>query len=176
MTYFLKQKSKAFEKFKLYRSFVETQTGNKLKKLRADGGGEYLNKNFRNYLLENGIQQETTTPHSSAQNRIAEQLNRTLWSMRAQCYISINFLTCFGKKPSLMQHISKIDPRHAHSKITRFRMKYFGGRNWMYLIWKNLAKSVGSCSRTKKFQNWTQNQKTIFCCRHRGWDQGIQVL
>src|ERR1700678_3329632 len=31
-----------------------------------------------NYLLENGIQQETTTPHSSAQNGIAEQLNRTL--------------------------------------------------------------------------------------------------
>src|SRR5271168_2346335 len=78
MTYFLKQKSEAFEKFKLYRSFVETQTGNKLKKLRADGGGEYLSKDFRNYLLENGIQQETTTPHSSAQNGIAERLNRTL--------------------------------------------------------------------------------------------------
>src|ERR1700678_2145130 len=78
MTYFLKQKSEAFEKFKLYRSFVETQTGNKLKKLRADGGGEYLSKDFRNYLLENGIQQETTTPHSSAQNGIAERLNQTL--------------------------------------------------------------------------------------------------
>src|ERR1700678_907307 len=78
MTYFLKQKSKAFEKFKLYRSFVETQTGNKIKKLRADVGREYLNKEIRNILLKNGIQQETTTPHSSAQNRIAEQLNRTL--------------------------------------------------------------------------------------------------
>ena len=78
MTYFLKQKSEAFEKFKLYRSFVKTQTGNKLKKLHADGRGEYLSKEFRNYLLENGIQQDTTTPHSSAQNGIAERLNRTL--------------------------------------------------------------------------------------------------
>ena len=65
-------------KFKLYRSFVETQTRSKLKKLCADGGGEYLSKEFRNYLLENGIQQDTTTPHLSAQNGIAEQLNRTL--------------------------------------------------------------------------------------------------
>src|ERR1700678_3818052 len=74
MTYFLKQKSEAFEKFKLYRSFVETQTGNKLKKLRADGGGEYLRKEFRNYLLENGLQQDTNTFkfHSSAQNGITE--------------------------------------------------------------------------------------------------------
>ena len=62
MTYFMKHKSEAFEKFKLYKSLVETQTGNKLKKLRADGGGEYLSKEFKKYLLENGTQQDTTTP------------------------------------------------------------------------------------------------------------------
>src|SRR5271168_5105203 len=48
--------------------------------------------------------------------------------MRGQCYISISFLTCFGKKPSLMRHISKIDHRHVRSRITRFRMKYFWGK------------------------------------------------
>src|ERR1700678_1038158 len=45
--------------------------------------------------------------------------------MRGPCYITINFLTLFGKKPLPMQHISKIDPRHARSKTTKFRMKYF---------------------------------------------------
>src|ERR1700678_3871696 len=79
--------------------------------------------------------------------------------MHMQFYISINFLTRFGKKPSLMQHILKIDPRHTRSKITRFRMKYFGGRNRMYLIWKNLAKSIRSCSRTKKFQKLDPKSK-----------------
>ena len=78
MTYFMKHKSEAFEKFKLYKSLVETQTGNKLKKLRADGGGEYLSKEFKKYLLENGTQQDTTTPHLSSQNGIAEHLNWTL--------------------------------------------------------------------------------------------------
>ena len=78
MTYFMKHKSEAFEKFKLYKSFVETQTGNKLKKLHADGGGEYLSKEFKKYLLENGTQQDTTTPHSSSQNGIVECLNQML--------------------------------------------------------------------------------------------------
>src|ERR1700678_3630915 len=48
--------------------------------------------------------------------------------MRGPCYITINFLTLFGKKPLPMQHISKIDPRHARSKTTKFWMKYFGGK------------------------------------------------
>ena len=78
MTYFMKHKSEAFEKFKLYKSFVETQTRNKLKKLCADGGGEYLSKEFKKYLLENGTQQDTTIPHLSSQNGIAECLNWTL--------------------------------------------------------------------------------------------------
>ena len=38
--YFMKKKDEALAKFKLYKNFVETQTGHKLKKLRADGGKE----------------------------------------------------------------------------------------------------------------------------------------
>lgn len=78
MTYFMKKKSETFEKFKQYKNFVETQTGNKLKKFRVDGGGEYLSKEFRKCLLENGTQLDITTPSSPSQNGIAERLNRTL--------------------------------------------------------------------------------------------------
>src|SRR5271168_2320073 len=51
MIYFMKHKDEALTKFKLYKSFVETQTGYKLKKLRVDGGGEKIQKisfGFRN--------------------------------------------------------------------------------------------------------------------------------
>jgi transposase InsO family protein len=75
MTYFMKEKSEALTKFKQYKSFVETQTGQKLKKLRVDGGGEFINKEFKKFLLDNGIQLEVTAPHSPSQNRIAERLN-----------------------------------------------------------------------------------------------------
>ena len=64
------------------------QTGRKLKKLRIDGGGEFINKEFEKFLLDNGIQLEVTAPHSPSQNGIAERLNRTLvehrWAMLHQ--------------------------------------------------------------------------------------------
>jgi GAG-pre-integrase domain len=78
ITYFMKQKSEVLAKFKQYKSFVETQTDHKLKKLRVDGGGEFLNKEFKKYLLDNGIQLDVTTPHSPLQSRIAEHLNQTI--------------------------------------------------------------------------------------------------
>src|SRR5271168_4193245 len=78
MIYFIKHKDEALTKFKQYKSFVETQTGYKLKKLRVDGGGEFINKEFKKYLLDSGIQLDVTTPYSPSQNGIAERLNRTL--------------------------------------------------------------------------------------------------
>jgi hypothetical protein len=49
-----------------------------LKKLCIDGGGEFLSKEFKKYLLDNGIQLDITAPYSPSQNGIAEHLNRTL--------------------------------------------------------------------------------------------------
>ena len=53
MRYFLKKKLEALAKFKQYKAFVEIQTGQKLKKLRVDGGGEYIGDEFKEYLLTN---------------------------------------------------------------------------------------------------------------------------
>ena len=72
MTYFLKEKSEALTKFKQYRSFVEMQTDRKLKKFHVDGGGEFLGKEFRKFLLDSGIQLEITVPYSPSQNGIAK--------------------------------------------------------------------------------------------------------
>ena len=45
--YFLKLKSKVFETFKVYKSLVENECGNKIKILRNGNGKEYINKNFQ---------------------------------------------------------------------------------------------------------------------------------
>lgn len=78
MVYFLKKKSEALTHFKCYKSFVETQTERKLKALRVDGGGEFINQVFNAYLQDSGIRLEVTAPHSLSQNGIAECLNRTV--------------------------------------------------------------------------------------------------
>ena len=51
----MRYKSEVFERFKKFRCEVEKQTEKSLKVLRSDRGGEHLNKNFFDYLKENGI-------------------------------------------------------------------------------------------------------------------------
>ena len=76
--YFSNTKDEALRHFELYKVFIETQRGHKLKKFQSDNGGEYGNKNFKDFCGKHGIIIETTAPYSPAQNGIAEQLNRTL--------------------------------------------------------------------------------------------------
>lgn len=76
--YFLKQKSDVFEKFKEWKALVENQTNKKLKVIRSDNGGEYVNSKFQNFLRQNGIRHETTVPHTPQQNGVAERANRSI--------------------------------------------------------------------------------------------------
>ena len=46
--------------------------------LRTDNGGEYVSKEFEEFLKSKGIRHKLTVPYSPAQNGIAERLNRTL--------------------------------------------------------------------------------------------------
>lgn len=76
--YFLKQKSEVFEKFKEWKALVENQTNKKLKVIRSDNGGEFVNLSFQNFMKQNGIRHETTVPHSPQQNGVAERANRSI--------------------------------------------------------------------------------------------------
>jgi transposase InsO family protein len=79
--YLMKYKSEAFDKFKEYRAEVEKQTGKSIKTLRSDRGGEYLSREFLDYLKECGIVSEWTPPGTSQHNGVAERRNRTLLDM-----------------------------------------------------------------------------------------------
>ena len=60
--YLMKWKSEAFEKFKEFRVEVENQLGKRIKAIRSNCGGEYLLRDFKDYLTENGIISQMTTP------------------------------------------------------------------------------------------------------------------
>ena len=53
--YVLKQKSEAFSKFVEWKTMIEKATGKRVKILRTDNGGEYIAKDFEQYLKVNGI-------------------------------------------------------------------------------------------------------------------------
>src|SRR3954463_458237 len=76
--YFMKNKPQAPQKFKYYKSFMETQKNKKLKILRTDNGGEYVSKDFKYYCKESGIRLQYTALDSPAQNGILERLNQML--------------------------------------------------------------------------------------------------
>lgn len=76
--YFLSDKAEAGDKIKDYVRQAELQTGQKVKRLRTDNGGEFLGEGLRGFLAKKGIIHERTAPYSPAQNGVAERMNRTL--------------------------------------------------------------------------------------------------
>ena len=79
--YLMQRKSETFGKFKEFLAEAEKQLGKSLKTLRSDRGGEYLNNEFEDYLLEHGIVSQLTAPGTPQQNGVAERRNRTLLDM-----------------------------------------------------------------------------------------------
>ena len=57
---------------------VERDTGNPLKCLRIDNGGEYISKEFKEYCSKHGIKNEETIHGTPQHNGIAEMMNQTI--------------------------------------------------------------------------------------------------
>ena len=53
--YIMHHKSKAFEKFRQFKSEIEKQLGKTIKALQSDRGGEYILGEFLDFLTDNGI-------------------------------------------------------------------------------------------------------------------------
>ena len=76
--YFMKQKNEVLQKFKEFEALVTSESGERIGKLRSDNGGEYVSKEFEQYLQSRGIHHETTVVYTPEQNGVAERKNRTL--------------------------------------------------------------------------------------------------
>ena len=62
-SYFMKHKSKTFEKFKEFKATAEKEIGMKIKVLRSNRG-EYISDEFLEYLKKHKIRAETTAGYS----------------------------------------------------------------------------------------------------------------
>ena len=76
--YILKSKNQVFEKFVEWKALVETSSGQKLKSLCTDNGGEYTSAELTMYLKKEGVRHEFTVRKTPQQNGVAERMNRTL--------------------------------------------------------------------------------------------------
>ncbi|KAA0036110.1 gag/pol protein [Cucumis melo var. makuwa] len=79
--YLMEHKFEALEKFKEYKAEVENLLSRKIKILRSDRGGEYMDLRFQDYMIEHGIQFQLSAPGTPQQNGVLERSNRTLLDM-----------------------------------------------------------------------------------------------
>ena len=88
--YPIREKSKALDKFKIFKAEVENQHELKIKVVRSDRGGEYYGRHaiygqipepFAKFLQKNGIVAQYSTPGEPQQNGVAERRNRALMNM-----------------------------------------------------------------------------------------------
>ena len=84
MIYFLKRKDgtlEATEKF-----LADVAPYGKVKRMRSDNGGEFINEGFKTLLRKHAIRHETSAPYSPHQNGTVERAWRSIFSV-AKCLL-----------------------------------------------------------------------------------------
>lgn len=76
--YLLHNKSEASHIFKVFHKMIQTQFQSQIRVLRTDNGKEYFNSILSDYLLENGIQHQSSCVDTPQQNGVSERKNRHL--------------------------------------------------------------------------------------------------
>jgi transposase InsO family protein len=79
--FFLKNKSEAFENFKIYKEMVENEMDSRMKCLRYDNGGEFTSNEFMDYCRSHGIKRKFFVTRTPQQNGVVERKNRTIQKM-----------------------------------------------------------------------------------------------
>jgi transposase InsO family protein len=79
--WFLKNKSKDFENFKIYKEMVENEMDPKIKFLRSDNGREFTSNEFMDYYSSHGIKRQFSVSRTPQHNGVVERKNRTIQEM-----------------------------------------------------------------------------------------------
>jgi hypothetical protein len=90
--FFLKNKSKDFENFKIYKEMVENEMDSIIKCLRSYNGGEFTSKEFMDYCSNHGIKRQFSVARTPQQNGVLKRKNITVQEM-AQTMIMDSKLT-----------------------------------------------------------------------------------
>ena len=70
--YFLLKKGEAFGHYQNFANFILTNFEHKIKGVHSDHGGEFLSKEFKQFLLDQGTMHQLTAQDTPMQNSMAE--------------------------------------------------------------------------------------------------------
>jgi hypothetical protein len=78
---FLQEKSQTQHTLKGFLRRAQNEFGLRIKKIRSDNGTEFKNSQIEDFLEEEGIKHEFSSPYTPQQNGVVERKNRTLLDM-----------------------------------------------------------------------------------------------
>ncbi|KAD5961360.1 hypothetical protein E3N88_12833 [Mikania micrantha] len=173
--YFMQSKSEALAKFKEFRLVAERETGRKVKVLRSDNGGEYMSREFNDFLNDCQIGRQLTCPYTPQQNGVSERKNRHLaevsgslmhsknvpgqfWAeaMQTAAYVTnrlpqqgLNFLTPYEK-------LYKVKPTVSHFRVFGCVCYVFVPNNLRHKLEKKAIRCI--------FVGYDNQRKGWKCC------------
>ena len=74
----MKKKSDIATAMKEWIAVHVNESGKRVKRMRSDNGGEYIDASFEKWLREHGIVHETIPTRSPQSNGVCERMNRTI--------------------------------------------------------------------------------------------------
>ncbi|MBA3284504.1 MAG: DDE-type integrase/transposase/recombinase, partial [Nitrosopumilus sp.] len=115
--FLIKRKDEVLEKFREFYTLMETQHKIKIKSILSDGGGEYVNEEFKKFSKEKGFIQRITPPYTPQRNGLAERFNRTIME-KVRCMINTaNFEKEFwGEAVNYANYIRNCSPTKLKEK------------------------------------------------------------
>jgi hypothetical protein len=156
--YLLKSKDEAIDKFIIFKQEVENQLDKKIKVVRSDRGGEYVEP-FGEYCSQHGIIHEVTPPYTPQSNGVAERKNRTLKEMmNAMLNSSGLSQTMWGEAVLSANYLLNRVPR---KKLDKTPYELWKGRKPSYnhlKVWGCLAKVLAPLPKKMKI-----GPKTVDC-------------
>lgn len=78
---FLKEKSEALSRFKIFKSMVENEMNIRIKCLRSERGGEFTPNEFGEFYEEHVIKRHLSTTRTPQKNGVVERKNRIVQEM-----------------------------------------------------------------------------------------------
>jgi transposase InsO family protein len=79
--FFLQEKLETQETLKGFLRRAQNEFGLRIKKIRIDNGTEFKNSQIEDFLEDEGIKHEFSSPYTPQQNGVVERKNRTLLDM-----------------------------------------------------------------------------------------------
>src|ERR1700683_5151409 len=188
---FLKHKSDAFAAFKEWLIFAEKQTSLQLYIFHTDNGGEFLTKEWRQMLKDQGICHETTSPDTPEQNGDAECQNHTIFDRVRTVLIDAGLpLFLFAEAVNYIVHTKNHNSTSTLTNTTPYEVRFnkkpdisqlcpFGCKAYVYDHSPKRYKLnprafegifIGYADTQKAYQIYIPKKRAVICSAHVRFD------